>query len=96
MNNAIRLIQANDGTVDLEISGGSIALGDTQPQQEYLMLATRPGDWKESPTLGIGIEDAAADDDTQYWVRETLEQFRRVGLAVKGVEFTGDSIQIKH
>lgn len=96
MNNAIRLTQDQQGTVDLEISGGSIAIGDTQPQVEYLLLASHQGDWKEHPTTGIGLIDAMADDDTLYWQRLIIEQFRREGIAIKGVGFEDGSIQIIH
>ena len=93
---AIRLTQDPDGIVDLEVSDGTLAIGDTQPQQEYLLLASHPGDWKENPALGIGIEDATADDDRNYWRREIVEQLRRIGISIKGVEFEDGSIQIIH
>lgn len=93
---AIRLTQDQYGTVDIELSGGSLATGDTQPQQEYLLLASHPGDWKENPTLGIGIVDALADNDLPYWRRLIVEQLRRIGISIKGVTMTDGNLRIIH
>ena len=93
---ALLLSQTDYGAVDLGLSGGTIAIGETQPQQEYLLLASHPGDWKEYPALGIGIEDALADDDLNYWRREIVDQLRRIGISIKGVTMTNDNLQIIH
>lgn len=92
----LRLIQDNSGAVDLELNDGSMATGDTKFQEEYLVLATQRGEWKEHPLVGAGVADMAGDEDLRFWKREITENLARVGIKIKGVSLNNGQLEIKH
>lgn len=92
----IRLIQNDSGAVDIELDGGTMATGETQFQEEYLVLASQKGEWKEHPLVGVGVADMAGDDDLRYWKREIMENLARVGIKIKGVSLNNGQLEIKH
>lgn len=92
----LRLIQDNSGAVDIELSDGSMATGDTQFQEEYLVLATQRWEWKEHPLVGAGVADMAGDEDLRFWKREITENLARVGIKIKGVSLNNGQLEIKH
>ena len=92
----LRLIQEAGGTVDIELDNGTMATGETQVQEEYLVLATQRGEWKEHPLVGAGVADMAGDEDMLYWNRETTESLARVGIKIKGVGLSNGALKIKH
>ena len=92
----MRLIQDNSGAVDIELSDGSMATGDTQFQEEYLVLATQRWEWKEHPLVGAGVADMAGDEDLRFWKREITENLARVGIKIKGMSLNNGQLEIKH
>lgn len=92
----LRLIQDNSGVVDIELSGGTMATGETQFQEEYLVLASQKGEWKEHPLVGVGVADMVGDEDLRYWKREIMENLARVGIKIKGVSLNNGQLEIKH
>ena len=92
----LRLIQDNSGAVDIELSDGSMATGDTQFQEEYLVLATQRWEWKEHPLVGAGVADMAGDEDLRFWKREITENLARVGIKIKGMSLNNGQLEIKH
>ncbi|MBR3414010.1 MAG: hypothetical protein IKG81_15125 [Bacteroidales bacterium] len=92
----LRLIQEAGGTVDIELDNGTMATGETQVQEEYLVLATQRGEWKEHPLVGAGVADMAGDEDMLYWNREITESLARVGIKIKGVSLSNGALKIKH
>lgn len=91
----LQLIWSEDG-VDLGVSGGSLTVGDTQAQEEYLVLMSQKGEWKEHPMVGVGIGDMVNDEDLRYWKREIMEGLQRVGIKIKGVSLKNGQLEIKH
>ncbi len=92
----IRLIQDDSGAVDIELDGGTMATGETQFQEEYLVLASQKGEWKEHPLVGVGVADMVGDEDLRYWKREIMENLARVGIKIKGVSLNNGQLEIKH
>ena len=92
----LRLIQDNSGAVDIELNGGTMATGETRFQEEYLVLASQRGEWKEHPLVGVGVADMAGDEDLRYWKREITENLARVGIKIKGVSLRDGQLEIKH
>lgn len=92
----IRLIQDDDGTVDLEVADGGMAVGETQSQEAALVLMTQKGEWKEHPLVGVGLADAVGDEDTRYWKREITEQMARIGIKIKGVSIKDGQLTINY
>lgn len=90
------LLAYNDGCVDLAVESGGMLTGETQAQEEYLVLASQRGEWKEYPLVGVGLADMAGDEDVRYWKREIIDNLARVGIKVKGVSLKNGNIEIKH
>lgn len=91
----IRLIQDSDGNVDLELSGGQMAVGDVTGQNQYLLLYSHKGDWKEHPALGAGIADIANDHDLHHWERLIAKNLEADGLTIETLKLTTDKLTLK-
>lgn len=88
------MIQDDEGRADLELSDGQMAVGETRNQEMWLALMTRPGEWKEHPWLGIGLDDMAGDNDMAYWKRVTIDQLRRIGIKIKNFTIKNGDVVI--
>lgn len=63
-----------------------LEVGTTTFQNQALILQARKGEFKEYPTLGVGISDILGDDETTGWKREIALQLEADGMKVKSVE----------
>ena len=75
-------IQIDSETGDLLAGKGGISVGDTSQQNQYLILATHPGEWKENPLIGVGIGDYVNDNETDFVSHNIHEQFRMDGITI--------------
>ncbi len=48
---------------DLKTESGDFVCDVSDEQHQALLLATNKGDWKESPTVGVGVAAWLKDDD---------------------------------
>lgn len=71
------------GNVDIAIRNSDIAVGDSTLQNVGLMLITQQGEWKQYPSLGVGIDQITGDEDNRYWSREIRETLKRDGLNIE-------------
>ena len=83
-----------DENGDLLIQNGSLAVGNTLYQNQYLILGSQPGEWKEHPTLGAGLADLALDHDLSGWAAHIKSQLEKDGMKVKRVDFNGGKLNI--
>lgn len=67
---------------------GDFVVEETTQQHIYLNLISQKGEWKQNPTLGIGIEDMLGDDEA------SIEKSIREGLQYDGS--TVNSINFKN
>ena len=71
-----------------------LVVGDTTLQNQALILITQPGEWKEHPLVGVGIEGITNDEDTGQWRRDIREQLARDGMRVRSIKIKGEHIEI--
>ena len=71
-----------------------LIVGDTTLQNQALILITQPGEWKEHPMVGVGIEGITNDEDSGQWRRDIREQFARDGMRVRSIKIIGENIEI--
>ena len=71
-----------------------LVVGDTTLQNQELILLAQPGEWKEHPMVGCGIEGITNDNDTNVWRRDIREQLQRDGMTVRSIRFNQDNIEI--
>lgn len=60
--------------------------GDATAQHQAIVLYAGKGEFKEYPTLGVGIVDMVNDDDATGWRREIALQLEAIGMRVKEVK----------
>ncbi len=91
---ALRLTQDNSGRVDIELHGGSMAVDEVTEQNQYLLLKTHAGEWKEFPLVGVGIDDLVNDHDLERWERTISEALEQDGQVIEKLELTTDKLNI--
>ena len=77
----------------LIVSG--LTVGDTLYQNQYIILNAQKGEFKENPTLGVGINDMANDDDLNEWKKAIREEFAKDGLKVDQLSISTTGMEIK-
>lgn len=95
----IQLIDSNDQgnymdmKVDPVVDGdgkivSGLVLGNTQKQNELLILACNPGEIRQHPTIGVGLADATLDDsdDLLGYRHEIRRNYKLEGLSIKKLD----------
>jgi hypothetical protein len=75
-----------DENGDIMVRNGSIVVGDASLQNQYLILLAQNGEFKEHPTLGVGISDILHDDDELEWKKRIREEFAKDDLKVNKID----------
>lgn len=63
-----------------------LKVGTTTFQNQALILQASKGEFKEFPTLGVGISDILGDNEATGWKREIALQLKADGMKVETVE----------
>ncbi len=74
-------IQINATTGDLLISDGTLSIGDVREQNAQLIVISERGEFKEYPTLGVGLSKYVNSTGKE---REMLREIK-VQLALDGI-----------
>lgn len=78
------LVATQRDTAGLIVQG--LEIGTTTFQNQALILQAAKGEFKEYPTLGVGISDMIGDNETTGWRREIALQLESDDMKVKCVE----------
>lgn len=97
--NGIQLIDYNPAisikrNVDGQITQG-LVVADILAQNQALILQLYPGELKEYPAVGCGIETMLLDNDPLYWRSVIKEQLAMDNQQVESVRITTSAIKIK-
>lgn len=79
---------------DLNISDGALQVGDVQAQNMALILITNPGEFKENPEVGVGIESWVNDDNPSDLKLEIKKQLKADDYTVSSVSIDGGDLNI--
>lgn len=71
-----------------------LVIGDTAYQNQALLLMCQPGEFKESPTVGVGIGDIANDHDFALWRRAITEQLEADGMQINTLILTDKGLTL--
>nr|DAE26994.1 MAG TPA: hypothetical protein [virus sp. ctVE78] len=85
----IRLVHDEEGRI---IEG--LALGETLPQNQALILTLHQGELKEAPAVGCGISDMLLDHRPLFWRARIREQLEMDGQTVTSIKITTTGIHI--
>lgn len=83
-------MQLDEMTNDLKIENGHMKLGETLPQNEFLLLVMNKGELKEDPLVGVGISDMLNDNDIIGWKRKIRDGLKADGLTVEQISISSD------
>ena len=75
---------------DLKIVDGDFVIGESTLQHQRHLLLAEKGDYKQDPTIGVGIGSFLLDDDVEGMLREVNIEFLRDGMNVTKVGMTKD------
>ena len=75
-----------DETGEVMIQNGSMVVGDATLQNQYFLLVAHKGEFKEYPTLGVGISDMVGDEDELEWKKRIREEFKKDDLKVRTID----------
>lgn len=90
----IDLLLDKNGDIQFD-ENGELVIGDSEQQDVELILATRPGDWKEHPTTGVNIHQYIKSREAQATVaREVILQLKEDGFKVSKVEVEYPNISV--
>ena len=78
------LLLNNDG--DLDIQGGDFSVGETTLQNQSLILAAHQGEFKQYPTIGVGIQDLLLSYELLEFRHKIRNHFAMDGLKIKHLE----------
>jgi len=68
------------------ISG--LTVGDVTYQNQAMILKAQKGEFKEHPTVGVGIEDIINDSNVRAWKKEITEQIEADGQRIETLIIT--------
>ena len=63
-----------------------LEIGNATYQNQAIILQASKGEFKEYPTLGVGISDMVNDHEVVGWRREIALQLESDGMTIKEVE----------
>ncbi|WP_346236160.1 hypothetical protein ABDK00_016865 [Niabella insulamsoli] len=69
-------------------------LAETTNQNTALILAHQPGQFKDAPTLGVGLDNSLLDHDFNEWKRKIRVNLEQDLQKVKSIEFTNSELTI--
>lgn len=78
----------------MQILNGDFATGEATAQHMALLLACRKGDFKENPTICVGVATWLKDTDVEGLLGEVKKEFERDGMNVKKVELSQGKLNI--
>ena len=79
---------------DLATSNGDFRIDECLKQSQMLLLQTNKGEWKQNPTMGVGVVNYLEDYDTTGLAREIREQFAKDGMQVDRVNIDGTTLNV--
>jgi hypothetical protein len=81
-----------DENHQVAINNGDFIIDVSDVQQQNLLLICDKGDWKESPTVCVGVQRWLNDDEPEDLLAEIKKEFQRDGMTVNDLTLTDDKI----
>lgn len=82
-----------DPAGDLLLSPGMVR-GESTDQHQALLLKANPGDFRESPMVGVGLFGWLKDEDDNGLLAAIKSQFEADGMTVTNISLVDQKLQI--
>lgn len=79
---------------DLATVNGDFAIDDCLKQSQMMLLKTNKGEWKQNPTMGVGVSSYIEQHTPAHLAREIREQFSKDGMQVDNVNISGTTLNV--
>ena len=87
-------IYLND-TIEPIVENGDFAVAPNLKQAQALLLQTNKGEWKQHPTMGVGVPNFLETFNMSELSREIREQFSQDGMKVNRVQINGTTLNVE-
>lgn len=85
------ILMTADGDIDVTVGDLQTAAAyRTTEQHKRDILMAAPGDFKETPTAGVGAVEYLNDENLGLFLRDVRKQMQADGMTVERVEFDPD------
>jgi hypothetical protein len=74
-----------DENNELGFYSGDLASGESTRQHQQLLLLSNKGDWREYPTVGVGLAGYLKDDDFHTVLSDIKSEFQTDGMRIKTI-----------
>jgi hypothetical protein len=78
--------------LDAVIATGDFAVGESTIQQQELLLVCNKGDFKENPTICVGVAGWLKDDEPASMLAEVKKEFERDGMTIINLSLTNGNL----
>lgn len=83
-----------DDNWDLQVENGDFVTGEDLSQRTGLLLATTEGEWRQSPTVGVGTAMYLHSNSEMEFRRKIKKQFKDDGLQLTEFKKVGTELNI--
>jgi uncharacterized radical SAM superfamily protein len=85
------LLDENGG---LMVRNGSLVIGDVAQQNQRIILYANKGEIKESPLVGVGLDNMLLEHDFKAIRKEIINQMENDGQRVKEVQVKETGVKL--
>lgn len=79
---------------DLLLDQSDLVLGESTVQHQHLLLVTHPGEWKQSPLAGVGLDYWLNEERSGDMTAEVRRQFKADGMMVNSIGYEQGRLKI--
>ena len=80
-----------DEDYDIQIADGDFVVGESTQQHQMLLLLSEAGEWKQNPTVGVGLRSYLLDDTTVSDLKSAIAKgFEADGQRITSLKITPD------
>lgn len=80
--------------IDVAITGADIAFTESTDQQQQCLLLVTPGELKQSPKTGVGIQSFLKENDINGLLGKIKSEFQLDGMNVSAIVFNNNQLLI--
>lgn len=80
---------------DLQVANSTLTIGETTAQVAESVLRATPGEFKECPLIGAGLDMLRNGNADLMWCANTKEMLQACGVPARSVTFVDNIINIE-